>query len=203
VKRYIAVAGNIGAGKTSLVEFLCKRYQLKPFFEPNDTNPYLEDFYKDMKRWAFQSQVYFLTHKFRLHRELERFPGTVIQDRTIYEDAEIFAKNLRRSRMIGNRDYQTYRELYETIRKDLTPPDVMIFLRCSVKTMRTRIAQRGRGMEQSIPVSYLRRLDRLYSEWIESYTQSPLLTVESDKMDYVTDLIHRIDMLKTIEKYLS
>ena len=203
MKRYIAVAGNIGAGKTSLVEFLCKRYQLKPFFEPNDTNPYLEDFYKDMKRWAFQSQVYFLTHKFRLHRELERFPGTVIQDRTIYEDAEIFAKNLRRSRMIGNRDYQTYRELYETIRKDLTPPDVMIFLRCSVKTMRTRIAQRGRGMEQSIPVSYLRRLDRLYSEWIESYTQSPLLTVESDKMDYVTDLIHRIDMLKTIEKYLS
>jgi deoxyadenosine/deoxycytidine kinase len=203
VKRYIAVAGNIGAGKTSLVEFLCKRYQLKPFFEPNDTNPYLEDFYQDMKRWAFQSQVYFLTHKFRLHRELERFPGTVIQDRTIYEDAEIFAKNLRRSRMIGVRDYQTYRELYETIRKDLTPPDVMIFLRCSVKTMRNRIAERGRGMEQSIPVSYLRRLDRLYSEWIENYTLSPLLTLESDKMDYVTDLIHRIDMLKTNEKYIS
>jgi deoxyadenosine/deoxycytidine kinase len=202
LKRYIAVAGNIGAGKTSLVEFLCKRYSLKPFFEPNDTNPYLEDFYRDMKRYAFHSQIYFLTHKFRLHRELERFPGTVIQDRTIYEDAEIFAENLRRSKCINKRDYRSYRELYETIRKDLTPPDVMIFLRCSVKTMRKRIAARGRGMEQSIPVSYLRKLDRLYGEWIKRYDLSPLIEIESDRMDYVTDLVHRIDLMKTLEKYL-
>ena len=132
MNRYIAVAGNIGAGKTSLVEFICKRYQVKPFFEPNDTNPYLADFYQDMRAYAFQSQIYFLAHKFRLHRELERYPGTVIQDRTIYEDAEIFAKNLFRSRCLSPRDYATYRELYETIRRDLQPPQVMIFLRCSV-----------------------------------------------------------------------
>jgi deoxyadenosine/deoxycytidine kinase len=202
VKRYIAVAGNIGAGKTSLVEFLCKRYGLKPFYEPNDTNPYLEDFYADMRRYAFHSQIYFLTHKFRLHRELEKFPDTVIQDRTIYEDAEIFAENLHRSRYINRRDYKTYRELYETIRKDLVPPDVMIFLGCSVKAMRKRISQRGRGMEKSIPVSYLRKLDKLYSEWIGRYDLSPIIKIDSDRIDYLTDLVHRVDLLKTIEKYL-
>jgi deoxyadenosine/deoxycytidine kinase len=202
MKKYIAIAGNIGAGKTSLVEFLCKRYELKPFYEPNDSNPYLEDFYKNMKRWAFHSQIYFLTHKFRLHRELERYPGTVIQDRTIYEDAEIFAKNLFRSRHITPRDYKTYTELYETIRRDLTPPDVMIFLRCSVRTMRRRIEERGRGMEQAIPTSYLKKLDRLYSEWIASYNLSPLIEIESDKIDYVTDLVHRLNLLKKIEKYI-
>ena len=202
MKRYIAVAGNIGAGKTSLVEFLCKRYDLKPFFEPNDTNPYLKDFYKDMRRWAFQSQIYFLTHKFRLHRELERYPGTVIQDRTIWEDAEIFAKNLYRGRYINGRDWQTYSELYRTILKDLTPPDVMIFLRCPVKVMRQRIHQRGRGMEQAIPVGYLRKLHRLYEEWFASYSESPVIEIHSDRLDYATDLVDRLDLLSKIENYL-
>ena len=155
-----------------------------------------------MRRWAFQSQIYFLTHKFRLHRELERYPGTVIQDRTIWEDAEIFAKNLHRSRYINKRDYATYRELYETILRDLTPPDVMIFLHCSVRTMRKRIRQRGRDMEKAIPVSYLKRLDKLYEEWFKSYNLSPTIEIESDRIDYVTDLIDRLDLLKTIEKYL-
>ena len=203
MNRYIAVAGNIGAGKTSLVEFICKRYQVKPFFEPNDTNPYLADFYQDMRAYAFQSQIYFLAHKFRLHRELERYPGTVIQDRTIYEDAEIFAKNLFRSRCLSPRDYATYRELYETIRRDLQPPQVMIFLRCSVRTMRKRIRARGRDMEQQISVSYLRRLDQLYNEWIGTYDLSPVIQLDSDRMDYMTDLVHRIDLLKTIECYVS
>lgn len=202
MKSYIAVAGNIGAGKTSLVEFLCKRYSVKPFFEPNDTNPYLNDFYKDMRAWAFHSQVYFLTHKFRLHRELERYEGTVIQDRTIHEDAEIFALNLRRARHINKRDWQTYRELYETISKELKPPDVMIFLRCPVRTMRQRISQRGRGMEQAIPVSYLRRLHRLYDEWFSRYKLSPVIEIHSDKLDYITDLVDQLDLLRKIEKYL-
>lgn len=203
MKRYIAVAGNIGAGKTSLVDFLCKRYGLKPFFEPNDTNPYLEDFYKDMRRWAFHSQIYFLTHKFRLHRELERYPGTVIQDRTIYEDAEVFARNLARSRRITRRDYATYRELYETILRDLTPPDVMIFLRCSVRIQRKRIQRRGRGMEQQIPTSYLRRLGKLYEDWFSAWDLSPVIEIDSDRIDYVTDLVHRLDLLREIEKYLQ
>jgi deoxyadenosine/deoxycytidine kinase len=202
VKKFIAIAGNIGAGKTSLADFLCKRYNLKPFFEPNDTNPYLNDFYTNMRRYAFHSQIFFLSHKFRLHRELERYPGTVIQDRTIYEDAEIFARNLFLSRKMGKRDYSTYRELYETIRADLTPPDVMIFLRCSVKTMRARIRQRGRAMEQQIPTRYLRRLDGLYADWVRSYDLSPLIEIDSDRMDYLTDLVHQIDILKKIEKHL-
>ncbi len=202
MKRYIAVAGNIGAGKTSLVEFLVKRYRLKPFFEPNDTNPYLADFYQDMGRWAFHSQIYFMTHKFRLHRELERFPGTVIQDRTIYEDAEIFARNLYNGRFISRRDYKTYRELYETIQRDLTPPDVMIFLRCSVRSVRQRIRQRGRSMEQSIPVGYLQKLDRLYEDWYRRWDLSPRIEIRSDKLDYITDIVHQLDLLKEIEKYL-
>lgn len=109
-KKFIAIAGNIGAGKTELTAFLCKRYGLKPFYEPNDDNPYLADFYKDMKTWAFRSQIFFLTHKFRLHRSLEREEGTALQDRTIYEDAEIFAKNLFKQRAIDKRDWQTYWE---------------------------------------------------------------------------------------------
>ncbi|MBQ4334077.1 MAG: deoxynucleoside kinase, partial [Myxococcaceae bacterium] len=131
-KRFIAVAGNIGAGKTELVGFLCRRYGLKPFYEPNDTNPYLADFYRDMKTWAFQSQIYFLTHKFRLHRELERTAGAVVQDRTIYEDAEIFARNLYRQRLMTKRDWQTYCELYDVIAKSLEPPDIMIYLQAKV-----------------------------------------------------------------------
>ncbi len=202
MKRYIAVAGNIGAGKTSLVEFICKRYNIKPFYEPNDTNPYLKDFYKDMRRWAFHSQIYFLTHKFRLHRELEQFPGTVIQDRSIFEDAEIFAMNLRRGRFINKRDWQTYRELYETIIKDLTPPDIMIFLRCSVRSVRQRIRKRGRAMEQNIPTNYLRKLDRLYSDWFTRWDLSPVIEIQSDRLDYATDLVHQLDLLKKIEKFM-
>jgi len=131
-KRFIAVAGNIGTGKTELVDFLCRRYELKPFFEPNDTNPYLEDFYRDMAGFAFHSQIYFLTHKFRLHRALEREPGTVVQDRTIYEDAEIFARNLRRQKYINQRDWTTYSELYSIISSSLAPPDLMIYLHAPV-----------------------------------------------------------------------
>jgi deoxyadenosine/deoxycytidine kinase len=200
--KFIAIAGNIGAGKTELTAFLCKKYGLKPFYEPNDQNPYLADFYKDMKTWAFRSQIFFLTHKFRLHRELERQTGTAIQDRTIYEDAEIFAKNLHRQRNIDARDWKTYWELYETIAASLRPPDLMIYLRCPVKTLRQRIRLRGRKMEQDIPTAYLRRLNELYEEWFERYTMSPVLVLPTDRLDYLTDLVHRVDLFRQIEKHL-
>jgi deoxyadenosine/deoxycytidine kinase len=201
-KKFIAVAGNIGAGKTELTSFLCKKYGLSPFFEPSDRNPYLEDFYRDMKTWAFRSQVFFLTHKFRLHRRLERTPGTVLQDRTIYEDAEIFAKNLFRQRLIDKRDFQTYRELYESISEVLSPPDLMIYLRCPVRTLRQRIRLRGRVMEREIASTYLRRLNKLYEEWIRKYKLSPVLELSTDKLDYLTDLVDRVDLLRQIERYL-
>lgn len=201
-KKFIAIAGNIGAGKTELTSFLSRKYGITPFYEPNEQNPYLADFYKDMKKWAFRSQIFFLTHKFRLHRELERSSGTALQDRTLYEDAEIFAKNLHRQRYIDKRDWQTYRELYETVSKALAPPDLMIYLRCPVATLRQRIRLRGRAMEKDIPVTYLRRLNSLYEEWFEGYSLSPVLVLPTDKLDYLTDLVDRVDLFRQIEKHL-
>lgn len=200
--KFIAIAGNIGAGKTELTSFLCSKYGLAPFYEPNEQNPYLADFYEDMKRWAFRSQVFFLTHKFRLHRQLEQQTGTAIQDRTIYEDAEIFAKNLHRQRTIDKRDWETYWALYETIASSLRPPDLMIYLRCPVKTLRQRIRLRGRKMEQDIPTRYLTRLNGLYEDWFSRYSLSPVLVLPTDKLDYLTNLVDRVDLFRQIEKHL-
>jgi len=201
-QKFIAIAGNIGAGKTELTEFLFRRYGLKPFYEPNDQNPYLEDFYADMKTWAYRSQLFFLTHKFRLHLSLQGEPGAVVQDRTIYEDAEIFARNLYRQRLIEKRDFETYWELYQSIGRALRPPDLMIQLRCPVRTLRQRIRARGRSFEQDIPAAYLRRLNVLYEDWYARYELSPVLRLEIDKLDYLTDLVDRVDLFDRIEHYL-
>jgi deoxyadenosine/deoxycytidine kinase len=201
-RRYLAVAGNIGAGKSTLVEFLCERYDLLPYFEPNEANPYLEDFYKDMKRWAFSSQMYFLGAKFRLHTELEAHQGHVLQDRTIWEDAEIFAYNLYKQKIMNERDWKSYWMFYETIRDQLRPPDLMIYLRCPVRTVQQRIQVRGRQMEQNIPAAYLKRLHTLYEDWIGRYSLSPVLVIPTDKLDYMTDLVDRHDILTSIEKYI-
>jgi len=201
-KKFIAIAGNIGAGKTELTAFLCKKYGLTPFYEPNDQNPYLADFYKDMKTWAFRSQIFFLTHKFRLHRQLEQGEGTALQDRTIYEDAEIFAKNLHRQRFIDKRDWRTYWELYETVASSLRPPDLMIYLKCPVRTLKDRIRLRGREMEKDIPTPYLKRLNDLYEDWFKGYKMSPVLVLPTDTLDYLTNLVDRVDLFRQIEKHL-
>ena len=200
--KYVVVAGNIGVGKSTLVDFLCKTYGLKPFFEPNDTNPYLDDFYQDMKKWAFHSQIHFLSHKFRIHQELSRSSQAVVQDRSIYEDAEIFATNLYRQKILSEREYRTYYEFYQTILKSLNPPDLMLYLKCPIRTMRKRIRERGRKSEQNMPPAYLGRLEMLYEEWIASYKQSPVVTLSTENMDYISDLVDRIDLLETIEKHL-
>ncbi len=202
MKRTIAIAGNMGAGKSTLVEFLARTYGVMPFYEPNDENPYLKDFYKDMKRWAFQSQLYFLGNKFRLHQELDRQPGVVALDRTIFEDAEIFATALYQMRKISKRDWETYRGIYEAILDAIRPPDLLIYLRCSMRTLRTRIRLRGRKMEQDVPLSYLKRLERLYDGWIDAYSMSEVLVLETDQLDYVHDLVHSIDVMQRIEAVL-
>jgi deoxyadenosine/deoxycytidine kinase len=202
-KRFIAIAGNIGAGKTELTRFLCRRYGIKPFYEPNEQNPYLADFYKDMKTWAYRSQLFFLAHKFRLQLELQDEPGAVVQDRTIYEDAEIFAKNLYRQRFIDARDFKVYWQFYRSIAKALNPPDLMIQLSCPVRTLRKRIRLRGRAMEQEIPLGYLRRLNRLYEDWFRRYDLSPILRLETDRLDWLTDLVDRVDLFRRIERYLD
>jgi deoxyadenosine/deoxycytidine kinase len=200
---YIAVSGTIGAGKSSLVDFLCRRYDLEPYFEPNEANPYLEDFYADMGRYSFHSQLYFLGAKLKLHRELETVQAPVIQDRTIWEDAEIFAENLFRTRTMSARDYRTYRLIYESIQDTLRPPDLMIYLKCNQRTIRRRIRQRGREMEMNIPASYLKRLQKLYESWIAGYTLSPLVTLETDRLDYISDLIDCHEVMTTIDQYLT
>ncbi|MDH3275448.1 MAG: deoxynucleoside kinase [Gammaproteobacteria bacterium] len=202
MKRSIAIAGNMGSGKSTLVEFLSRTYGVTPFYEPNDENPYLADFYKDMKGWAFQSQLYFLSNKFRLHQELDRQPGVVALDRTIFEDAEIFATALFQMRKISKRDWQTYQGFYGAILDAIQPPDLMIYLRCSMRTLRQRIRLRGRKMEQDVPLPYLKRLDRLYEDWIGSYAMSDVLVLETDQLDYIHDLVHRLDVMERIEAVL-
>lgn len=202
MKKFIAVAGNIGAGKSSLVSFLCARYSFRAIYEPLADNPYLDDFYGDMRSWAFHSQLYFLTHKFRLHLSLNEHPETVVQDRTIYEDAEIFCHHLFRSGYLCERDHRTYMELYDSMRSVLQPPDLMIYLRCSVRAIRRRIRRRGRPSEQGIPTSYLRRLNRLYDDWIERYDASPVLVWDSDRMDYLSDLVDQLEFKRQLQRFL-
>ena len=201
-RKFIAIAGNIGAGKSSLLEFLTSTFDVAPFYEPNESNPYLEDFYGDMKRWAFQSQLFFLSSKFRIHQAADRLPGVVIQDRTIFEDAEIFATALHQMRKIDKRDWETYWAFYQTILTAIKPPDLMIYLRCSMRTLRRRIRLRGRAMEQDIPLSYLKRLERLYEDWIARYTLGDVLILDSERLDFVSDLVDRQDVRARIEALL-
>ncbi len=201
-KRVIAIAGNIGAGKTSLVDFLTSTYNITPFYEPNDENPYLADFYKDMKRWSFHSQLYFLSNKFRIHQQVDNTQGVVVQDRTIFEDVEIFATALHQMRKISKRDWKTYQDFYHSITASIRPPDLMIYLKCSIRTIRKRIKIRGRKMEQDIPLSYLRRLDKLYENWINNYTMSKVLVIDSGKLDYICDFVDRLDVMQQIEELL-
>lgn len=201
--KYIAIAGNMGSGKSTLVEFLCRRYpHIRPFYERNEENPYLADFYGDMGRWAFHSQVYFLALKFRIHQELDACPQTVIQDRTIYEDAEIFAENLHRKGHLTGRDYEAYRRLYATILRSIDPPDLLIYLKSSLRTIRKRIRMRGRSYEGAVDPGYLRDLNRLYDRWVGTYDLSPVLVLDADRLDFLNDLVDRIEVLETIEKHL-
>jgi deoxyadenosine/deoxycytidine kinase len=203
VKRIVAVAGTIGAGKTSLVTWLVKQYGLVPFYEPNEANPYLADFYADMPRWSFHSQCFFLAHKLELHQRLEKTTVPAVIDRTIYEDAEIFARNLRAQRLMTKRDWEVYERLYAGIRSALRPPDVLLALTCSLASAKKRIARRGRGMEKEIPHAYLKRLHGLYEDWFATYALSPIVRIDTTKMDYVEDLVDLIELKKTIDAALA
>ncbi|MBI5877567.1 MAG: deoxynucleoside kinase [Chloroflexi bacterium] len=195
-KRYIVIAGNIGVGKSTLTQFLADRLGWTPFFEPFEANPYLSDFYADMPRWAFQSQMFFLSRRLRMHRQLITHPGTVLQDRSVYEDAEIFAKNLFRQGQIAERDYRCYRELYDVLLEFLPAPDLVVYLRADVDTLLARIGQRGRTYEQDIPRAYVAQLNTLYEEWASSFAMCPILTVPSHNLDFVKHPAH-LDLIVT------
>jgi deoxyadenosine/deoxycytidine kinase len=184
-KTFVAVAGNIGSGKSSLTTMLGKHFSWKPYFESVEDNPYLANFYGDMKRWSFHLQIYFLSHRFTNHKQIVESPESVIQDRSIYEDAEIFARNLHEIGNMDKRDYENYVALYRVMTEYLRPPDLMIYLRASVDTLKKQILKRGRSYEQSIKPEYLEQLNRHYESWIKEYTLGPLLIVESDNLDFV------------------
>lgn len=185
MKKFVAVAGNIGVGKSTLVEKLCDKMGWKPYYEPVAENPYLKDFYKDMKTWAFQSQVYFLNHRMASHFELLNNPASVVQDRSVYEDAEIFARNLYLQGIMTERDYATYRELFELFITMLNPPDLVVYLNAPVETLLERISIRNRDFESTISADYLEQLNVLYKEWIANFSLCPVLTVPADKLDFV------------------
>jgi deoxyadenosine/deoxycytidine kinase len=181
---YIAIAGNIGAGKSSLTALLARHFNWDAYYESVDNNPYLSDFYEDMRRWSFNLQVFFLSSRFQKHKEMLKQKKSLIQDRTIYEDAEIFAKNLNTMGLMSERDYKNYRALFHEMAEFLQPPDLLIYLRAQVPTLVRQIQQRGRQYENSIRIDYLERLNQLYEEWIDRYPHEKLI-IDTDDIDYV------------------
>ncbi len=196
---HVAIAGNIGAGKTTLTKLLAKHYNWDPHFESVDENPYLDDFYSEMERWSFNLQVYFLNSRFRQILELRKSGKNIIQDRTIYEDAHIFAPNLHAMGLMTNRDFSNYSSLFELMENLVTPPDLLIYLRADISTLVGQIHKRGRDYESSISIDYLSRLNERYEAWITRYTKGKLLIIEVDKLDFVEKredlgfIIDRID----------
>lgn len=203
MNKYIVVAGNIGVGKSTLVDLLCQRLGWHPFFEPVTENPYLSDFYREMHTWSFHSQVFFLAHRLKIQHAIIKHPGSVIQDRSIYEDAEIFASNLYRQGFLSQRDYDTYWALYQSINDFLPPPDLVIYLRASVPTLLKRIQQRERDYERSISPDYLQQLNDLYCRWIDHFTICPVLTVPADDLDYVAHSRHLDLIVRKVQEKLT
>lgn len=197
--KHIAVAGNIGAGKTTLTELLSKHYRWIPQFEDVDNNPYLMDFYDDMPRWSFNLQIYFLNSRLKQLLEIQNGTETVIQDRTIYEDANIFAPNLHDMGLMSQRDFDNYYHFFQTLKSMVQPPDLLIYLKASVPTLVGQIQKRGREYEENIRLDYLKKLNILYEKWIEGYSEGKLLVIDVDKNKFPDnsedfgDIINKVD----------
>lgn len=182
--KHVAIAGNIGAGKTTLTELLSKHYRWIPQFEDVEHNPYLNDFYDDMPRWSFNLQIYFLNSRLKQLLDIHRGSETIIQDRTIYEDAMIFAPNLHDMGLMSKRDYENYFKFFETLKSMVKPPDLLIYLKASVPTLVGQIQKRGREYEENIRLDYLKKLNEYYTRFIENYQEGPVLVVDVDKTNF-------------------
>ncbi|HEY9113315.1 MAG TPA: deoxynucleoside kinase [Bacteroidales bacterium] len=181
---HIAIAGNIGSGKTTLTRLLAKHFNWKPHYEDVENNPYLHSFYQDMQRWSFNLQIYFLNSRFRQVVEIRKSGKNIIQDRTIYEDAYIFAPNLHSMNLMSTRDFENYSSLFELMNTFIQPPDLLIYLKASISTLVEQIQKRGREYEESIRLDYLKLLNERYENWIEKYDAGKLLVINADDVDF-------------------
>ena len=200
---HIAVVGNIGAGKTTLTEMLAKHYKWDPLYETVDNNPYLEDFYNDMKRWSFNLQVYFLNSRFQQIIEIQKVNKNIIQDRTIYEDAYIFAENLHEMGLMPSRDYENYKSIFENITAFIRPPDLVIYLKASVPTLVENIQRRGREYEAGIRLDYLQKLNNKYEKWIAHYNKGKVLILDKDKLDFANQDEHFSTIIAQVDHQIK
>jgi deoxyadenosine/deoxycytidine kinase len=199
----VSVAGNIGAGKTSLTELLAKHYKWEANFEDVIDNPYLDDFYNHMERWSFNLQIYFLKSRFSQILQNQKSNKTVIQDRTIYEDAFIFAPNLNSMGLMNQRDFQNYRSLFELMESTVSPPDLIIYVRSSIPNLVSKIHKRGREYENSISIDYLSRLNERYEAWVSTYDKGELLIIDVDNIDFVNNKEDLKSIIKEVDNKLS
>nr|WP_294895539.1 deoxynucleoside kinase [uncultured Pedobacter sp.] len=200
---HIAIVGNIGAGKTTLTELLAKNYGWEAMYEAVDNNPYLEDFYSDMKRWSFNLQIYFLNSRFQQIKEIQKGTATIVQDRTIYEDAHIFAENLHDMGLMTTRDHENYRSIFDNITSFINPPDLLIYLKASVPTLVENIQRRGREYEAGIRIDYLQKLNEKYDRWIKGYNEGNLLILDKDKLDFTNNPDDLAFIIESVEREIN
>ncbi len=200
---YVSVAGNIGVGKSTLVGMLADAFGWQPYFELVADHPYLDDYYADRERWGFHSQIWFLSQRFEQQQEIADTPTSVVQDRSMYEDYEVFVKGLLEQRILSHRDFRTYRRLYQALTHSITPPTLLIYLRASVATLQRRIDGRARSAERQIPVAYLEHLNRRYEEWLRRFDVCPVLTIDTDNLDIVNNVAQRVQVLETVRQVLG
>lgn len=201
-KKHVAVAGNIGVGKSALTRVLSSYFKWEAYYERTEDNPYLADFYDEMPRWSFNPQVFFLSTRFRQQQEIEEKPYSVVQDRSIYEDAEIFARNLYDMGLMSDRDFDNYQRLFSIMTSYLRPPDLLIYLRASVPTLVEQIQARGRPFETGIRIDYLKQLNERYEDWIDRYDLGSKMIIDSDELDFVNDEDHQGEVISRIESRL-
>lgn len=201
--KHVAIAGNIGAGKTTLSTKLGKHFNWDIHYEDTEDNPYLSDFYDDMKRWSFHLQIYFLNSRYNQIVDIQKGSRTVIQDRTIYEDAYIFAANLHDMGLMSQRDFRNYYNLFKTMNKQVKAPDLLIYLRASIPTLVQHIHSRGRDYEGSMSLDYLKRLNERYENWIENYTEGKLLIIPVDKFDFKNNPAHLENIIHQVTVELN
>lgn len=201
--KHIAIAGNIGAGKTTLCELLSNHYGWEVNYESTDDNPYLEDFYNDMSRWSFNLQIYFLNNRYRQIVDIQKGSKTVIQDRSIYEDAHIFAPNLHKMGLMATRDFHNYFDLFKLMSSQVNAPDLLIYLKASVPTLVSHIQKRGRDYESTMSLNYLKSLNDKYEDWIANYTEGKLLVLDVNELDYKNNTEDRQFVIDEVSKHLK